>query len=311
MIYAVDVGHSYLKGIGNGKRVFFPSVLGEVRAQLMGQNGYLQLETADGAWFVGEGAIEQSLNLIRGQDRDWLKTPMYRALLLAGISETISASTHEVTIDLVSGLPVADFSMREDVAGLIRGTHMVKRPGRRSLEITIRNVLFIPQALAVFDGNLPEGETLVVLDIGGRNINFSTFTGKRAVAAQCGSTETGMLNIVEQMARRVKDRTGRDLKTHQAIEVMKTGQARFRGQPYDVSDIVKDELAMFIDAIHTLISSRWGDTGAIDTLLVAGGGALAVGNEICRRYPQARVIDDPQWANVNGYLRYGRMKFGA
>lgn len=310
MIYAADIGHSYFKGIGNGKRVFFPSVLGEIRAQLVGQDGYLQIETDDGAWFIGDGAIEQSLNLIRGQDKSWLKTPMYRALLLAGISEVVSPATYEVTIDLVSGLPVADFSMRDEVSALLSGSHLVRRPGRRNLEITIRNILFVPQALAAFDGNLNDGKTLVVLDIGGRNINYSTLTGKRAIATQCGSTEAGMLNIVEQIARQIKNKTGRDLKTHQAIEAMKTGRTRAYGQECDVSDIVTAELEMFVDSVHTLVSSKWGDTSAVDILLIAGGGALMVGERVARRYPQARIVDDPQWANANGYLRYGRLKFG-
>jgi plasmid segregation protein ParM len=311
MIYAADIGYSYFKGIGNGKRVFYPSVLGEIRTQLLGQDGYLQVETDDGAWFIGDGAIEQSLNLIRGgQDKDWAKTPMYRALLLAGISEVVSPATHEVAIDLASGLPVADFSMRDEVVGLLTGTHLVKRPGRRNLEITIRNALFVPQALAAFDGNLDNGQTLVVLDIGGRNINYSTFTGKRAIATQCGSTESGMLNIVEQIARQIKTKTGRDLKTHQAIEAMKTHQVRAYGRVCDVGDIVTGELEMFVNSVHTLVSSRWGDTSAVDIMLIAGGGALMVGEQIARNYLQARIVDDPQWANVNGYLRYGRLKFG-
>jgi hypothetical protein len=65
MIIAIDVGYSHTKGATDGRRTIFPSVWGEVQQahldlDLATRDGYLQVETDDGTWFIGEAAIEQS-----------------------------------------------------------------------------------------------------------------------------------------------------------------------------------------------------------------------------------------------------------
>jgi hypothetical protein len=44
-------------------------------------------------------------------------------------------------------------------------------------------------------------------------------------------------------------------------------------------------------------------------VLVTGGGALALGERVARRYPHALVAPDADTANVRGFHRYGRRKW--
>ncbi len=96
MIFAIDIGYSHTKGASDGRRTLFPSVWGEVQQShldldLATRNGYMQVETGDGTWFVGDAAIEQSGLQSRRQDRNWIATPEYRALVLAAITELTNA----------------------------------------------------------------------------------------------------------------------------------------------------------------------------------------------------------------------------
>jgi len=42
---------------------------------------------------------------------------------------------------------------------------------------------------------------------------------------------------------------------------------------------------------------------------VTGGGAIALGERVSRRYPHAQVAIDAPLANVRGFERYGRRKW--
>lgn len=323
MIFAVDVGYSHTKAATDGRRAIFPSVLGEVQQSHLDldlaerNGGYIQIETDEGKWFVGDAALEQSGLKTRRQDRRWIETPEYRALLLTAITELTNATS--VTVELVSGLPVAYFADRDVLKELLRKVHNVRRAGRRhGQRIEITDVVILPQGLAavlaealdangkIKPGPLAEG-TCGLVDIGGHTVNVATFTQLREIARQTASIDAGLWGPLTEISKRVNAAfPGQELRGHEIAEAVKNGTIRHYGEERDISGIAADVLKPFARQILAEASQVWGNAARLDVLLIAGGGAEVVGPAIMAEYPHARIVENPQWANCRGYLRFAK-----
>lgn len=327
MLIAIDEGYSHTKAAAaDGRRVMFPSVVGEVQyahleLDLSAANGYMQIETPDGGWLVGKAAIEQSGQTTRRQDRGWIDTPEYMALMLAGISGLTSA-TH-VSLEIVTGLPVGYYADKDGLIKRLRGVHTFKRTPKahenqpNEQRVTISSVVVLPQGLAAVlsdaldsSGRVRPGpvaeDTIGLVDIGGHTVNFSTFKQLKEIARQTASIEAGMWGPLTEIERRINAAfPGQELRGHEVVEAMRRGTIRHFGEEYDISDIVEAALRPFIKRIMAEISQVWGSAARLGVLLIAGGGAEVVGPELIKQYPHARIVEEPQWANVRGYLRFG------
>ncbi len=321
MIVAIDVGYSHTKGATDGRRTIFPSVWGEVQQahldlDLATRNNYLQIGTDDGTWFIGDAAIEQSGLQSRRQDRKWIVTPEYQALMMAAITELTSGSP--VSIQMITGLPVNYFADKGDMVKRLQGSHQVRRSGRRAQRLEIGDVVVLPQGLAavlsealddkgkIRPGPVAEGR-VGLLDIGGHTVNVATFAQLREIARQTASIDAGMWGPVAEIGRRVNQAfPGQELRGHAVVEAIKAGHIRHYGEERDISGIARDVLRPFARRIVDEASQVWGSAAQLDVLLIAGGGAEVVGPTLQAEYPHARIVSDPQWANCNGYIKFGR-----
>jgi plasmid segregation protein ParM len=326
MITAIDVGYSHTKAAMDGRRAMFPSILGEVQQahldlDLAERNGYIQIETDNGAWFVGEAALEQSGLKTRRQDRGWIETPEYQALLFTAITELSTATG--ITIELVTGLPVAYFADRGILKERLAGVHSVKRAGRRrGQRIEIGDMVILPQGLAAVLAEAldekgvirpgPVAEGLVgLVDVGGHTVNVATFKELREIARQTASIDAGMWGPLVEIGKRVNAAyPGQELRGHEIAEAVKRGTIRHYGEERDISGIAQDVLRPFARQILAEASQVWGAAARLDVLLVAGGGAEIVGPALVAEFPHARIVQNPQWANVEGYLRFARRHWG-
>lgn len=324
MIKATDVGYSHSKATDqNGERVIIPSVWGEPQDSLhisgISQNGHKQIGIDNkGVWFVGNSAIEDSRFQTRYQNRYWFKEAGYLALHLYLLSEMTEATNP--TIQLVTGLPISYYKADKGLlAEILKGVHQIQRPGRVSQRITIDRVICLPQGLsAVFSEALTEtgkiknndiaDGNIGVIDIGGHTVNISTMKKLQPIDKETASLDkAGMWTVIDDIGKKINDAfPGQNLKGHEIIEVMKTGEVRQRGHVHDVNNLIISVVEPFINQITGITSQTWDEAARLDKILVVGGGAQIVGKAIMDRYEHAQVINNPQWANVDGYLRYGR-----
>lgn len=326
MLVAIDVGYSHTKVATDGRRAIFPSVLGEVQrahADLEGLTGggeYMQIETDAGAWFVGDAAIEQSGLQTRRQDRNWITSPEYLALVLTALTEVATGTS--ATIELVTGLPVSYYADRKALADALEGVHRAKRAGRRTAQrFDISKVLVLPQGLAALlseamtdQGKVRPGPiatgTVGLLDIGGHTVNVATFKELKEIARQTASFDGGVWGPLADIGKRINGAyPGLELRGHAVIDVVKAGVVRRFGVDQDIMGITREVLKPFARSILSEASQVWGNAAQLDLLLIAGGGAEIVGGTLMGEYPHAQVVTNPQWANVEGYLKFGRRHF--
>lgn len=311
MKFSADMGHGYSKFYDGETLKILTTVLGEPQGDLIGANNREEIETSEGHWYVGETAMKQSITKITGRDEGWAFTPEYRGILLYGVSDYTSPATDSIVVDLVVSLPIADYKRnRPELIRQLQKTHLVKRPARRNLMVTIRNVVFLPQGFAPAKPFLGPDKTIATLDLGSRNINYATFEGANLIDQKTNSRESGATAILLDIGKRIEERTHREFSIPQIVEILGTQKAKSAGNEFDVSDIVEERLGYYFRFIESLISSIWGNAAELDNLLCFGGGTLLAGERLLRKYNQAVILDNPRFATVMAQYDYLKRKLG-
>lgn len=311
MKLAIDLGHRYSKFFDGTEPKMILTMLGEPQGDLMGDNNRGEIKTNEGHWYVGQTALHQSLTHITGKDERWAFSPEYRALLLYGISEYVSPATDNLVVDLILSLPIADYKRnRPALTKLLKQTHLVDRPNRRKLMVTIRNLIWLPQGFAPAKPFLGDDKNVVALDWGSRNINTAQFKGRELIDNRTASAEAGAAAIIQDIGKRIEERTKRELSEPEIVEVIQSKELRAFGQPVKVDDIIEERLGYYSRFYESFISDRWGNGADIDTFVSFGGGAILAGQSLKAKYPQMVVLDDPQNAQVKAMYYYLKRKLG-
>ena len=312
----IDIGYSHVKSLSGNRRATFPSVSGTpdtARFSLNGNDNII-LNTPDGTWMIGHGAVEQSRFLARLEDRKWILSDEYYRLMLAAFTELTTATGPELRI--VTGLPVAFYI--EDKPLLQQrflGDHTVNRKGRSSQRIRVADCRVIPQPFgAVLNEALNNrgvivdldlaGGTVGVIDIGGKTTNLLSINRLAEVSKETISINLGAWDIV----RAIRDHLSthypdRDLRDHQIIEAVINREMKYYGKPVDLTAAVNDTLQPMARQIIAQATQLWNGGAGLDAILVSGGGAHLFGGAIKSHFRHARIVDNPVYANVSGYWK--------
>jgi plasmid segregation protein ParM len=314
----IDIGYSAVKAVSGERRVTLPSIVGTPDLARFGlsEGQEIVLETANGPVLVGQGAVEQSRFVNRREDRAWIESDEYYTLFLASLSELSSATSIDVT--LVTGLPVAFYSDHDHLASILRGEHHVARSGagRRAQLIRVLDCRVIPQPFgALLSAALDDRGRIVnddltgrvgVIDIGGKTTNILSVSRLRELARETASLSLGGWDVVRAVREALAVRCpGLDLRDHQLVAAVAARQVSYYGEPVDLGPVVEAILEPLAEQIIAQATQLWNGGAALDAILVAGGGALLLGERICRHpnFRHARLVDDPIFANAIGYWK--------
>jgi len=312
----IDIGYSAVKLVSGERRSTFPSVVGtpDVARFGLGESADIVLETGSGPVMIGEGAVEQSRFLQRREDRAWIESDEYRLLFLAALSELSPATAAGLVV--VTGLPVAFYADRDRLAVVLNGEHRVNRRGRRAQSFHVIDCRVVPQpfgallSLALDDRGRVTDTDLAgragIIDVGGKTTNVLSVSRLRELPRETTSVSLGGWDVV----RAVRDHLvaacpGLDLRDHQIAEAVAARQVLYYGRPVDLSPVVEPVLDQIAGVIIAQATQLWNGGAALDAVVVAGGGALLLGERI-KRHPNfrhARIVDDPVFANAVGYWR--------
>ena len=94
-----------------------------------------------------------------------------------------------------------------------------------------------------------------------------------------------------------------ELRDHQVIESIVARQVRYYGQPVDLGPVVDAALEPMANQVIAQATQLWNGGASLDAVLVAGGGALLLGPRIKAHFRHARVVNDPVFANAEGYWK--------
>lgn len=306
MIFSWDAGYAFCKAIGDkGQQIIFPSVVGEIppsQSDLF-TNGDFSITLDGNSWLLGDSALRQSLLVDDQQSRDWVLSPQWRAMLLAGISQVTKAS--KVEVEVVTGLPFGDYKEYKDrLKDSLLGQHKIKRESRNNQVINIVGVKILTQNFAPLFAHLPTlkiDAAIGVLNIGSKTVELATVQltkGGRpeAIRTQCQTIPKGTRTIIPSMRNLLS--------------------ARYPGVRYTEYDIdkmlpkLKTSLEFYVTDLQGLISRNWADNmvyplNKLTHFIVTGGGASLVGIELRKWLEREKVGPEVllgnQWDVCLGY----------
>jgi len=329
-VLAIDLGYGFSKAATNRGRVLIPSMVGPAEvvrfeSDVIAENGHgIALEVDGRRFFVGEQAELQSASASQTLDVTRTGSAEQKALFYAVASELVK--TTDKTVAIVTGLPVLDFddrhktSMRE----MLSGEHVIERTGKRKRSFTVDRVYIIPQAMGslfalvldrrgkLVDGDLAGGRVGIV-DVGTLTTNFVLVDRLRYVETGSDSITTGMGELLQKVAKDLKREHELDWGLHlgRVDRAVRKRAVEVRGAPVNISGIVDPHLEALADTVISRARTLWGAAADLRAVIVTGGGSLELVPYIRRAYTHTRTVgDDPQFANVTGYLRAGLRRFG-
>lgn len=315
-----DIGYAFTKVLSGGRSSMFPSVVGsaETPSFALDVPQRILLHQSDGDVLAGQGAVTHSRFLQRREDRSWIHSSEYSALVDAALSEVISDTS--ASVRLVSGLPISYYSAdAPDLRNLLRGTRHIRREGRQEQAITVEQVRVIPQPFGAvmsvaFDGHgRPIRPDLLtgavgVVDVGGHTVNLLVVVASEEVARVTSSVDIGVWDVVRAVREHLCV-SCRDLRAsdHILARAVKERTISYYGRSVDLESVVAPVLEHLSGRIIATISQLWGGGAELDHILICGGGSHLVGDQLrshFARHGSVTVLDEPEFANARGFLQF-------
>jgi plasmid segregation protein ParM len=323
-----DIGYGYDKllarvvGQDALRKVTLPSLIGPAidityHSDLIGNGLPTAIRINGKAWYYGDDARMQSPFTLspraRSRDPETMLVLMLAAMTRAGVTDG--------TVRMVTGLPVDWYSDRHDLTQALRGIHnyyIDDTPHR----IEVANLLVVPQPFGSFvtvvtdpsgaltDQNNLAREKVGVIDVGMHTTDLVLVDGMRYREPLSGSLPIAMARTYELIQRYVEQNTGYQITLQEAEAAAQTGKIQERGEKRGVIDLVMQAKDQVAKKIVGYASTLWdSEERTIAAVLVTGGGAETVFPAIKDAFPQARLLDEPQMSNAEGFYRYGLRKF--
>jgi plasmid segregation protein ParM len=271
---------------------------------------------------LGMGAVMHSRFNNRRESRNWIETADYHHLFCGALTQHTTAT--QISVDLVTGLPIAFYGDKGRLAGILTGEHSVQVQGRTAQLFRVNHVRVIPQPFGsllsvVLDGRgqIVDNDLALsrvgVIDVGGKTTNLLSVHKLTELDRESTSVSAGGWRLVRAVRQWLAaNKPGLDeMRDHELAEAIKVQRINYAGEPVsEFPSIVSgyaDSLAQEIIATATQL---WNGGALLDKILVTGGGALLLGEAIRTRWPRAEIVPSPVYANAIGYHRLAKRLYG-
>lgn len=317
----VDIGYRAQKIVCANGQNLTQSVVGSPDMSTFGVSGgeVLTIKVGDRTYLLGQHADEQSRFASRGQEtRDWINSADYDVLIKAAIGWLYTqGNDDEMTI--VTGLPVAYYDRdKNKLKERFEGVHSGEYCGQ-PFEVRVVNCRVIPQPFGtlfaeVYDdlGVVIEENTYLlnsktaILDVGSHTTNMQVVLRGDSLAKDSTSIAVGGWKLVQAMRDHLAELMPELNPTDHQIAEAIAGAANltYFGEDVDIRAVARPFAEQIAGTITAAISNTWGTAADVKEILVTGGGAYLIGEFV--DYRQARIVDDPIFANARGYYRMAR-----
>jgi len=221
------------------------------------------------------------------------------------------------------GLPVSDFfdpqGKRNDSLISLKEENLLQKVVKVNVDedecVNIKQVKILSQAVAAyidaaFDWEMNEiidpASPTVIVDIGGRTTDVALILdGHQIDMSRSGTENIGVLDVHGNLERLIKNRIPkitRKINPETLDRGARDHRMKFFGQITDVKDLVQEAVAMSTGQLSRAIDKLVGSAEDVDHILFVGGGASLFAG-MAKNWPQARVVEDPEFANVRGMLK--------
>lgn len=269
-------------------------------------------------YFIGETAFLQGrMERFTGLDRDWIHSIKHDALVVGAFQRVLTAiSTRQPTppshFEVVVGLPSGLFMAQREVLRQ-RVTTLLSKLLKDGQTLTVlpQDQAFGPLQEVIFaaDGKLDpsrnlEKELWASIEVGQFSTDFSLFERGQRIEEAAGSCG-GMYKVYERLVPMLAARKLPNdfLALEMAIH---DGEIKIFDDRHDVRDLVARAVSPLLDEIIETATVRFGTRrNYLTGLLIAGGGAPLLYNDLKEFIPVAKMPEQPRFSVAEGFCRLG------
>jgi plasmid segregation protein ParM len=336
-ISAIDLGFMYTKSIVDGRRHIMKSVVGQGRKlrfrdlDMGGDKGKddIIFEDSVGTSFVSDLAIDQSEVVFHSLRDKRFDTATTDVLVKTALGMGLTTGHH--TTNIVSGLPVSHYDIfKDDITNLFLGEtgqgkchgYAVQSRGESYIgTVDIEQGRFLPQPFgALLDYLLDDngkfvdedivGDTIAVIDPGFGTTDIYVVDGLTPVERLTFSTKVAMNYAYGLIGNKVEQELGKTVPLYEIEGIVLTGELRKGGKRYNMRPVIDFAFQVTAEKLINEVLNKWKDgINDIEHIVVSGGGGFNLFPYLEKEFPSIEMIEDPQWAVVNGYYKWGVRSF--
>jgi len=304
---AIDCGHGFTKALAvHGAHILFPSLICPAPAGIdlgrFGQQSAIAVETdrlPKTRYLVGDAARLRATSLF-SQD----KAGDVATLALTWIAASRLTGQGYHAIALGAGVPLAWYADQQGrlAQALTQTVHLENGHGTT---LAVVNCTIYPQGIGALatQADLPSRALVGLVDIGYRTADFLLAETDAAgvpspILDRSGTYAGGMHQAYLGLSQSIEKDTGTHWEPHELVD---RDHVTARGRTLSIAEARNRAIVDLAQAVQTHLAARWdGLIDRLDALYLAGGGAVAL--QAASPWPKAQMIEDPQWANVCGFL---------
>ena len=153
------------------------------------------------------------------------------------------------------------------------------------------------------DTELARG-TAGIIDLGGKTCNLLSVTHLREIGRETTSVARGAWDIMRAVRLFLDaEHPHLEMRDHHVLAAIRDRGAKDSGVWFDLGPTIDEATAALADEVISAAGQLWNGAGALDAILICGGGAHLLGAAICRHFSHARVVELPVFANAVGYWK--------
>lgn len=338
MLISVDVGYGYVKAINeHGQRFHIPSVVATTDFSGPDVFGHTSdiYRIDKQLYTVGQEALE-SRKATLAYERDKWNHEATKVLLSVAVYE-LTHNHYTPGMHLITGLPLDHYFAGVGQTGgetlrlmlehyRAEVEHAYRPSPGGPLMIRFDRVTVFPQgAASVYsafmgpDGSIrrpvEQGSAVMVVNVGYRTVDVVTFRATdrafRLIRDLSFTIDDAGVVFIRHAVSDVFFRlTGRRLSTLEAERVLESGGRQFyHGRELDLTADIRRAKRELSGRIRDALVARVGDElEFVRAVILAGGGAEDLREELLTIHPAAEMHPDGPFADATGYLVVGKLK---
>lgn len=320
ILIAVDCGKYATKAILKSKDkqaiTIFRTKMQEVeQVGIEIKNGSYHVKHNKKSYLVGEAVSETYSNFDLTKKIDLHKICIYTAIV--DLLQLTSLQSENIKIHLAINIPISaykDATSKQEYIDFIEnyGEPISFYLNEKPYYLYLKDVVVAFEGVGIIYDEMEQmkGKYTAVVDIGGLNTTYCTFNGINPIFDSMTVSNLGINILKGKIGKLINERFGVAVTPNDLERILQTGYFSHAGQIYDESkELIQQMKAQHFREIIEFAKSRDYTFNNVNLDFV-GGGSYMLSDIIQKEFPNARIVVNPQFANVKSFIKILEIKHG-
>ena len=270
-------------------------------------------------YVIGEEIVDYKNLKTRGIGAKRYESKTYQLLTEFVLEKFVEDGQNVLVITGVPANEASSDTAKESIASAFKGKHTVKVSGKEktfNVDVKVRSQPFGTYAYELLDNEgiptnkIQKDDYVGIIDVGNFTVDTSGLLKGKGVAGDVLSHTGGMSTVTKKLNDYIMEKLGggkeiSEFKIEKTLEEGKTVFKRGMDQ-VDIKEAIEKAVKDAGDYMIADLDARWTNKDEFTKIILTGGGAKLLGDYLQKNWNKPIIIvQDPQFANCNGFLRFG------